>query len=518
MGNISKKDVSEILKILIFVFLLTMIIVHAWLCDDAFISFRVVKNFVNGFGLRWNTFERVQVFTNPLMVLSLIPLYAITHEIFYTSIFFNIITSIIAIYILMYKISKNTWISILIGIFLLLSKSFMSFTTSGLENSVTFLLLAIFYYIFFKKDVYEKKDILLLSFIASLILLNRMDSILLVIPSFVYILLKRDKKISIFKFALYFIIGMLPFIFWEIFSLLYYGFLFPNTYYAKLNTGIPKMAFIINGWVYLSTILMLDPATILIILLTLALFFIFGKVKEFPLLIGIILSIVYIIYVGGDFMLGRFLTPALFVSTICLARLNVETFNNKFVKAVFIVILAAYVGFQTNYQINLSTLSFNKTKGVADERKFYFRYTSFIKGKSEETLGKINFFLSTKYSTNTYVASNIGFMGYFANDDVAIIDLYALSDPLLSRIPINSGKLERIGHNTRYLPPGYAKTVDSKKNVIKGENLSKYYDVIKIITQDDILSKERLKTIIKYHLGDYDYLIDNYLKEQKNVE
>ena len=115
----------------------------------------------------------------------------------------------------------------------------------------------------------------------------------------------------------------------------------------------------------------------------------------------------------------------------------------------------------------------------------------------------------------TYVASNIGFMGYFANDDVAIIDLYALSDPLLSRIPINSGKLERIGHNTRYLPPGYAKTVDSKKNVIKDENLSKYYDVIKIITQDDILSKERLKTIIKYHLGDYDYLIDNYLENKK---
>ena len=33
---------------------------------------------------------------------------------------------------------------------------------------------------------------------------------------------------------------MLPLLAWELFSLLFYGFPFPNTYYAKLNTGIPK--------------------------------------------------------------------------------------------------------------------------------------------------------------------------------------------------------------------------------------------------------------------------------------
>ena len=65
------------IKIFLFVILLLTIILNSWLCDDAYISFRVIKNFVNGYGLRWNVFERVQVFTNPLMVLSLIPFYAI---------------------------------------------------------------------------------------------------------------------------------------------------------------------------------------------------------------------------------------------------------------------------------------------------------------------------------------------------------------------------------------------------------------------------------------------------------
>ncbi|MCG6162107.1 hypothetical protein LFX13_17800, partial [Leptospira bandrabouensis] len=30
----------------------------AWLSDDSFITFRVVDNFLNGFGIRWNRLER----------------------------------------------------------------------------------------------------------------------------------------------------------------------------------------------------------------------------------------------------------------------------------------------------------------------------------------------------------------------------------------------------------------------------------------------------------------------------
>ena len=32
-----------------------------WMSDDAYISFRTVWNLVNGYGLTWNTDERVQV-------------------------------------------------------------------------------------------------------------------------------------------------------------------------------------------------------------------------------------------------------------------------------------------------------------------------------------------------------------------------------------------------------------------------------------------------------------------------
>ena len=38
-----------------FIFLL-----NAWVCDDAYITFRTIDNFLHGHGLRWNVAERVQ--------------------------------------------------------------------------------------------------------------------------------------------------------------------------------------------------------------------------------------------------------------------------------------------------------------------------------------------------------------------------------------------------------------------------------------------------------------------------
>ena len=45
----------------------------AWIADDAFISLRVVENAADGFGLRWNTDERVLVFSHPLWLLLHLP-------------------------------------------------------------------------------------------------------------------------------------------------------------------------------------------------------------------------------------------------------------------------------------------------------------------------------------------------------------------------------------------------------------------------------------------------------------
>ena len=63
---------------------LVVILRSAWVCDDAYITFRVVDNLWHGYGLRWNISERVCVYTNPLMMLSMAALYPLTNEFFYT--------------------------------------------------------------------------------------------------------------------------------------------------------------------------------------------------------------------------------------------------------------------------------------------------------------------------------------------------------------------------------------------------------------------------------------------------
>ena len=48
------------------VFILAALLKTAWVCDDAYITARTADNFLNGYGLRWNTDERVQAYTHPL--------------------------------------------------------------------------------------------------------------------------------------------------------------------------------------------------------------------------------------------------------------------------------------------------------------------------------------------------------------------------------------------------------------------------------------------------------------------
>ena len=52
---------------------------------------------------------------------------------------------------------------------------------------------------------------------------------------------------------------------WEAFSLFYYGFLFPNTAYAKLGTGIDGWESARQGLFYYLNSICLDPLTLLVI-------------------------------------------------------------------------------------------------------------------------------------------------------------------------------------------------------------------------------------------------------------
>jgi arabinofuranosyltransferase len=512
---------------MVLLFFLVIVFRTAWISDDACISFRTVDQFLNGNGLRWNASERVQTYTNPLMVFCMILLSFFTGEYYLTAMLFNIATAFAAVLIFIFGIAKAKWSRFAFPMtILLLSKAFIDFATSGLENSLEYLIIACFYYFYLKWDRFSKKQLLLLSFIGCLSLLNRMDSILLLLPAlFDAFVLRGEEKW--WKNILPGMIGIIPFLLWELFSLFYYGFLFPNTAYAKLNAGIPKSEYYLNGILYYLDSLSNDPITLFSIAVSLIVSgYLFVKSKDRKIFcagIGIFLYLIYLIRIGGDFITGRFFAIILFMACITISRME---FNRK-----LLVISVCLMFFVTNTMPNNNITSgrdyaigdhFN---GIGDYRGVRYPSTGLLR------LGRYN----DKFVTNTHqfakdaesdiiegkkvvVKTGIGYYGLTAGDKIHVVDRVALGDPLLARLPSKYNPTWRVAHLYRQIPEGYLETVESGINQIADPQLAEYYDVLHNIISGDLFSWERMEQIVKMNLGMYDHLIDVERYRQKAGE
>ena len=99
----------------------------------------------------------------------------------------------------------------------------------------------------------------------------------------------------------------------------------------------------------------------------------------------------------------------------------------------------------------------------------------------------------------------------YYNSDLYLNDWYGLGDPFISKLPGVKEDNWRIGHIWREPPEGYEETIAyEEENLIQNEDISKYYDVIRLITRGPLFDGSRLKAIIDINLGKYDYLVENY--------
>lgn len=345
--NISPKDRLNILRIASLIIFTAVIIILSWNCDDAYHSFTMAKNLVEGNGFVYNIGERVSAATSPLFTLIIAGVYFITRNMFLSGIITCVVFSSLAFYILVFKICKSEITVILSAVTLICSAAFISFTTSGLENSLLFLLAAVYLWIFLENKKYSKKQLFVLALMEGLIAATRIDAgMIFAIPSVYAFVFCRgfddeSKKncdgniiktqiIPLLKTMPIAIAGLLPFIMWELFSLIYYGFLSPNTAFVKLNTGFPISDYLIRGAAYFVSsgifdiICVLMPAAFVI--------YCFAKkdvnISHKLIAFGILLYLLYIIYIGGDFMAGRFFTLPLFIAVIGFVNL-IEINENK---------------------------------------------------------------------------------------------------------------------------------------------------------------------------------------------
>jgi arabinofuranosyltransferase len=95
--------------------------------------------------------------------------------------------------------------------------------------------------------------------------------------------------------------------------------------------------------------------------------------------------------------------------------------------------------------------------------------------------------------------ATIGFAGFFAGPGVHIIDPYALSEPVLARLPAK--RKFRVGHYERELPGGYQDTIASGVNQISQPDVAAYYDHMRLIVSGPIWSRARWRAIADELLG-----------------
>ncbi len=530
-------ELSSTLKLLLlfsFLFFLTILITTAWVTEDAFITFRSVHNFLNGEGLTWNLGERVQVFTHPLWFFFIAGFSFITREFYYTVLILSFLFCFLLIYFL-YRITPNKLTFFFLMILFPLSKAFMDYSTSGLENPLSHLLLLVFYVLFIG-HLPGKSRVFYLFLIGSLILLCRMDLILLVLPPLAYELFK-NKRLIVFAF-----LGLLPFLLWELFSLFYFGSLFPNTAYAKLNTGISAPELFAQGLYYFYHSLKLDPVTVVIILAGVIISL--AKKQNMLFAAGMLLYIVYLIKIGGDFHSGRFLSPLFLTSIIVLSLVQMKL-DYTFIILLFLAILLNIISpfpFYSNNAGYGADISVYKTifsdkvtvrindNGISDERSSLFRYTGLLNNLTERKLYSHPWVQNGKAegmkNEKVIVRNNIGLFGFFTDPHLYLVDPYALTDPLLSRLPATEywrighkwngvDKIWRIGHFARKIPDGYIYALETNDLSQMHPALKMYYEKIRLITRGELFNSRRITEIIRMNMGSYDNLLNIYLNHQK---
>ena len=486
---------SFFVSALLFTLLFGLICSAAWISDDSLIMARTAENFINGHGLRYNIAERVQTYTNPLLLLVLSAVSFFTREFYHTLLGLNLAATAAALSVFFFKLKKTPQITVFCASVLIFSAAFKDYATSGLENSFSYLLCALFFFNFFS----DRRNVPLLTVLTGLILLNRMDTVLLIFPAWAYACAKTESKRSLLWVLP---VCLAPFWIWEVFCLVYYGFLFPNTAYAKLNTGIPKKEYLEHGINYFKFTACFDFATIAGTIA--GLYALFRKPLDGARACagtGIALYLLYILYAGGDFMGGRFFAVPLFVCLFVFPYGVAKMSWTATGVSVFAVFLLSKLMFDLNsfYPPISATCQYPWEKSlpcnfcrhdICSEKAYWANFTAekFARGNRHSLSDPLDVYIDDSSGFSLHLAA--GFTALSHPSNFRLVDIYGLTDALVSRLPALYQNDWRTGHISRLIPKGFF------ENDIRSPAVARYSEKIRNIVSGDLFTVSRFKDIL----------------------
>jgi tetratricopeptide (TPR) repeat protein len=428
--------------------------------DDAYTTFRYVKNFIEGNGLVFNVGERVEGYTNFLWVMILsIPMYlsrifSMNLEIETIAQIFSILLCVIVILETYYlsrlmKSNRDNHMSIFLGLLnetsnflppflMVVSIPFLYWGVSAMETSL-FVALTLLSLILYLKNISSKQPGKIFVMVSVLNSLTRPEGMIFFILIMghqiltnylavnehnLFAKLRKTFNSKILKELVYYSIPVAIYI---CFRLLYYGYPFPNTFYAKTDFSFK---FLIRGWIYFWEFARPFLAYGLFLFLPLAMWKEKGTRIKFSTLYGIFICwIVIVIILGGDVLpINRFFLPILPMIYVLIAKsliciVDIVFAKNKRVNSFGKIIVYAFVIIWGIYNYNVQY----------DNMMTKRAYESGLVKKMKIYASWVNHQIELNNRGMSVAMSTIGAFSYYSN--ARVIDLVGLTDEYVAHYP-----------------------------------------------------------------------------------
>lgn len=411
--------------------------------DDAYISFRYAKNLVRGEGLIFNSGERVEGYTNFLWAVLVAPAIALGLEPGPFSMLLGA-TFAIATIILIYKLfppSLSPWAAAIAALFLAADGSFALWSVSGMETALFGFLLTWGMLLYLREEQDERYPIFTGLILASASL-ARPEGVLAFSLTMLHSIIRRAARgesllapAEILRAASF--LGLwLPYFLWR---WGYYGYPLPNTFYAKVTTSGP-VSQIARGVDHLMTFLSVRLAWLLIPLALWPL--LRRKITVDFTYLGLIVSgfWAYIIYVGGDWSVGRFFAPVMPAFYLLVANGLIDLYRIiqdrvadqrplRIASPVVVGLLAATLIWQSSWR--------------GEYGKWLVPFQAKLATQARVTMGR---WLREHMPPDTFIAVDAaGQMPYFSESKT--LDFWGITDANIAHMPVESLGQGLAGHD-----------------------------------------------------------------------
>lgn len=464
----------------------------AWLCDDAFITLRHVDHLTQGHGPFFNLDERVIGFTHPLWFFALAPVWWASASAAVTLFLVPFVFTAATLWMLSTKLAPSATRVMLAGALLLSSRAFVDWSSSGLENPLSHLLV-----VALVLETLGRLRLLPVSLIAALLGLTHPELLLAAVPPLVLAWRRRPSPLR--GKVLTVAAGLSPLAGWVAFTLIWTGSVVPNTAMAKLPANLGTGELLRQGVLYLLSSLVWDPATLFVI--ALAFFSVGACARRRALAIGAVLVLGAVVRVGGDFMNGRFLTPVL---VLAVALIVTSHWIDAPRVTAGVGLLVLVVGLHSSHLWRQPWGAAEEgrlidPRGVADERAWYGKWTNLTLARRDRPIPRRELVknISAQWDGKgrIAVAEAVGILAWYAGSGVHVVDRNGLTDPLLARLPFERQDTWRPGHLARALPDGYRETLDSGTSAIADPCVAALWKDVAMATRSPLTTDGRAAAI-----------------------